>query len=248
MNDLVSIIMPSYNSQKTIAESIESVLEQTYENWELLITDDCSSDDTVEIIKIFCERDNRIKLFELENNSGAGAARNYSINEAKGRFIAFLDSDDCWSSEKLSKQLSFMQKEDSKFSFSWYQKVSNENRLGNIVTAPKKVRYSDILSSNSIGCLTAIYDVNYFGKVYMPLIRKRQDMALWLKLLEIIEFADCVQECLAYYRTDSGMTTNKFSVAINQWRFYRDYLGLNLFVSARLFLTYSVSGLRKFLI
>ena len=156
---LVSIITPSYNSAEFIAETIESILAQTYTNWELLITDDCSTDNTKDIVTKYIQQDNRIKFFRLENNSGAGVARNNSIKEAKGRFLAFCDSDDCWLPTKLQKQLKFMVDNGYEFTCTSYESYNEEGetKVG-YIECKKEISYWTLLKDNSIGCLTSIYD------------------------------------------------------------------------------------------
>lgn len=239
---LVSIIMPTYNSEATVQESIASVLAQTYENWELIITDDCSTDRTVDILKNI--EDSRIKVLSLSQNSGAGAARNHSISKATGTFIAFLDSDDLWHPEKLAKQIQFMRDNNHSFTFTSYQKICNGHKAA-VVNAPATTTYNSLLYSNTIGCLTAVYNQEDLGKHYMPLIRKRQDMALWLELLKITPKAYSLAEPLAYYRTNTGMTTNKLTVISYQWKFYREIAKLSFTDSLFKMLIYSIRGVIK---
>lgn len=241
---LVSIIMPSYNSAKTIAESIESVIAQTYQNWELLITDDVSVDNTKDIVRSYCANDNRIKLFELNRNSGAGASRNNSIENSKGDYIAFLDSDDLWFQDKLSTQIVFMKLNNILLSYSAYQKFSSEGD-GGVIIPPSSVTYEQLLTGNVIGCLTAVYNAKILGKRYMPLIRKRQDMGLWLNILRDVDKAYGINEVLAKYRVDTGMTQNKFNILKWQWIFYREVVGLNFLKTARCFILYAYKGFLK---
>jgi teichuronic acid biosynthesis glycosyltransferase TuaG len=241
----VSIIMPSYNAEKTIVQSIQSVLQQNYSNWELLITDDKSTDNTVKIINQFVAKDTRIKLFENEQNLGAGGSRNRSIKESKGRYIAFLDSDDLWLDNKLAIQIDYMQKNDIALSYTWYQKFGDKGD-GGFVKPQLTVTYQQLLYSNVIGCLTAVYDTELLGKRYMPLIRKRQDMGLWLDILKDVDMAHGIPDVLAKYRVDSGMTQNKFNVLKWQWRFYRDVVGLTTFKSLPYFIGYAVKGFIKY--
>ncbi|SIS93024.1 MAG: glycosyltransferase family 2 protein [Thalassolituus maritimus] len=240
--ELVSIIMPTYNASSTIEESVRSVINQTYQNWELLITDDASSDNTTQLIANF--EDPRIKLAVSKKNYGAGVSRNNSIARATGRYIAFLDSDDLWGKEKLSKQISIMQQYNYAFTYTYYQKFTSE-KYGSVVKAPPIVTYDKLLDSNCIGCLTAVYDQYILGKHYMPTIRMRQDMALWLTLLTHIDRAYCITESLAYYRTDTGMTKNKLSAARAQWDLYTKTVGLSKKQSLSRMLKYSVHGLIK---
>ena len=182
---LVSIVMPSYNSEKYIKASIESVLNQTYPKWELLIVDDCSTDKTVEIIKSF--KDERIKFFQNEKNSGAAVSRNKALLEAKGRWIAFLDSDDLWLPTKLEEQLLFMIGNNYHFSFTDY-KVSVDGKITNVViTGPKKVNFRKIKHYCYPATLTVVYDADVVGLVQISDIKKNNDYAMWLRILRKVE-------------------------------------------------------------
>ncbi len=244
MQPLVSVIMPTYNAQRYLSESINSVIAQTYNNWELLITDDCSSDDTLTIAKKYAETDPRIKLFKQQQNQGAGAARNNSIMNANGKYIAFLDADDLWLPEKLEKQVAFATKNNYAFTYTSYQKLSN-GIVSAVIHPPKSTTYSKLMYSNVIGCLTAMYDAEQLGKKYMPLIRKRQDMGLWLDILKETATAYCLQEPLATYRVGVGMSANKIKILSYQWRFYRDVAKLNFFRSIFTFSVYALKGFSK---
>jgi teichuronic acid biosynthesis glycosyltransferase TuaG len=246
VQELVSIIMPSYNAEKFIEESINSVLAQTYQNWELLITDDVSKDNTVAIVKRYAKNEPRIRLVKKSNNGGAGVARNDSILRAKGRYIAFLDSDDLWMPEKLSKQISFMQNNKVPFSYTGYQKFTGDKKLLGEIIPPAETTYNELLNSNVIGCLTAIYDCQELGKQYMPTIRKRQDMALWLHILKLTPKAVGIQESLAYYRIDVGMSSNKVEMLKWQWRLYREVEQLNVIKSLKHFVIYALKGYLKY--
>lgn len=241
---LVSVIMPAYNAERYISESIQSVLAQTYTNWELLITDDLSSDETQSIVKKFASNDPRIKLYVSIENGGAGSARNNSIKHANGRFIAFLDADDQWMPEKLAKQIGFMLNNNYELTFTAYKKLEGGTSKG-LVIPPSYTTYKKLLNGNVIGCLTAVYDASKLGKQYMPLIRKRQDMGLWLQILKLTSKAYSLPDALALYRIDSGMTQNKFEILRWQWLFYREVVKLNLFRTVYHFLIYSVKGFLK---
>lgn len=243
---LVSVIMPAYNAEKYIAQSIASVVKQGYQNWELLITDDRSNDNTQQIVKQYSNQDSRIKLFVNEKNAGAGVARNNSIKQAKGRYIAFLDSDDLWVPEKLSKQISFMQSNKVPFSYTGYQKFTGDKKLLGKIIPPAETTYNELLNSNVIGCLTAIYDYQELGKQYMPTIRKRQDMALWLHILKLTPKAVGMQESLAYYRVDVGMSSNKVEMLKWQWRLYREVEQLSVIKSLKHFVIYGLKGYLKY--
>ncbi|WP_025536297.1 glycosyltransferase family 2 protein [Vibrio parahaemolyticus] len=241
---LVSIVMPTYNSEKTVVESINSVLDQTYGNWELIIIDDKSTDDTWEIITKYSALYSNIYTFQNDSNKGAGASRNVAIEKSKGRFIAFLDSDDLWVKEKLAEQISFMLKNNYALTYTYYSRFTSDKPI-NVVLAPKYTTYKKLMYSNVIGCLTAVYDVHVLGKRYMPLIRKRQDMGLWLDILKDIPKAYCLPQVLAKYRMDSGMTSNKLSVLSYQWRFYREVIGLSFPRSMLTFSIYAIKGTIK---
>lgn len=229
MSSKVSIITPVHNSQDFIEACMNSVQSQTYTDWEHILVDDCSSDKSVLIIKKYAESDARIKLIQLKENGGAGVARNTAIEAAIGNYIAFLDSDDLWKPNKLEKQLAFMQTHNYPFTFSAYDKVDVEGKLiAKQVNAKPKVTYKSALYKNPIGCLTVMYDVSFFGKQYMPKIRKRQDYALWLKLLKKTD-AYGIQECLSSYRVgNESISSNKFKLLKYEWKIYREVEDLSL--------------------
>lgn len=242
---LVSIIMPSYNSVKTIVSSIESVQNQDYPYWELLVTDDNSIDSTVELVRQLADSDPRISIVVNPVNCGAGYSRNQSINRAKGKYIAFLDADDIWLPNKLSSQVAYMELTGALFSYTAYQKFSDAG-LGGVIMPPTRVTHNQLLKGCVIGCLTAMYNADILGRQTMPLIRKRQDMGLWLKLLTLCDDAHGIPEVLAYYRVDSGMSQNKLDAARYQWRLYRDVVGLNFIQSVWYFGWYALNGFIKY--
>lgn len=244
--DLVSILMPSYNTANFIGESVQSVLAQSYENWELIIVDDCSNDNSDQVIQRLVSKDSRIKYHRLEKNSGAAVARNFALSKSQGRFIAFLDSDDLWVPDKLSIQLKMMIENDWKFTFSKYQKITEEGQLSTEMGVPDKVNYSQLLKTCVIGCLTVVYDANYFGKVEMPLIRKSQDFGLWLKLLKRVNYAYGISNNLGFYRLrEASATANKKKAAIFTWKLYREVEQLSLLRSAWNFMHYAVRGVLR---
>lgn len=229
---LVSIITPSYNSALFIAETIESILSQTYPYWELLITDDCSTDHSVEIIERYIQKDSRIRLFRLEKNRGAGVCRNRSISEARGRFIAFCDSDDRWCPEKLEKQLAFMLEKDCALSYTSYMTCDENGKVSNIVVGKRRETYFSMRYDNGIGCLTAVYDTGKVGKVFMPDLRKRQDWGLWLTILRDCGVAYGLKEPLAIYRIrSSSISRDKWSLVKYNLSVYRTVLGNSRIVS-----------------
>ena len=198
MNNLVSIIMPSYNTGKYIAEAIQSVINQTYKYWELIIVDDCSSDNTDEIVTSFTEP--RIKFFKNKINSGAAVSRNRALREAKGRWIAFLDSDDLWRIDKLEKQIGFMEKNGYHFSYTNYSEIDESgNKNGITVTGPKKITKTGMFNYCWPGCLTVMYDAEAVGIIQIINIKKNNDYAMWLK---VCQKTNCflLNENLAFYR------------------------------------------------
>lgn len=202
MNDLVSIIMPSYNTAQYISDSIDSVLAQTYENWELIIVDDCSTDNTDEVISGYLS-DGRIKYLKNETNSGAAVSRNTALREAKGRWIAFLDSDDLWHPEKLEKQISFMLKTGYKFTYTDYQIQLNGEWLPYIYYGPQTVNKRKMKDYCYFSTITVMYEREYVGLIQIEPIRKNNDYAMWLK---IIEKTPCYRlgESLSYYIKHEG--------------------------------------------
>lgn len=203
MNDLVSIIMPSYNTGKYIAASIESILNQTYNNWELIIVDDCSTDNSHEIIKEFAIKDNRIRYLKNEKNSGAAVSRNRALREAKGKWIAFLDSDDLWAKDKLEKQIKFMKDHNYKFTYTDYRIQLNGKWLPYIYTGPKKINERKIKDYCYFSTITVMYDREYVGLIQIEPIRKNNDYAMWLK---VIKKTPCYRfpKCLSFYIKHDG--------------------------------------------
>ena len=238
--------MPTITSFSLSNKTIEGVINQCYKNWELLITDDCSTDSTCEVILSFIKLDSRIKLFQLKNNSGAGAARNNSIYKAKGRYIAFCDSDDIWLPNKLDIQLNFMRNNGLKFTFSSYLLRDENGKYLGTINAPEKITYNDILKNNYIGCLTVIYDSKNIGKVFFPEIRKRQDWALWIKIIENLRLVKGLNTPLAIYtkRTNS-ISNNKFELLKYNWIVYYKELNFNMARSILYMIRFLYFYLRK---
>jgi teichuronic acid biosynthesis glycosyltransferase TuaG len=230
MQALVSIIMPTFNAEKFVSKAIASVQNQTHTNWQLIAVDDCSQDETMQILKHFTKHDNRIEVFELVQNSGTGIARNFALSKCKGAFIAFLDADDLWKPKKLETQLSFMTLNNLPFTFSFYEIIGeNGNLLGKTITAPQNLTYTKLFFCNFIGNLTAIYEVGFFGKININPARKRQDWMLWLTILKRINTAKPVPESLAFYsiRNDS-ISASKFNLLQHNFNVYRKFHGFNI--------------------
>ena len=230
---LVSIIMPTYNCGLYIAESIKSVQAQTYKNWELIIVDDCSRDNTTEIVRAFQEQDQRIRYFQNKSNSGAALTRNYALREAQGRWIAFLDSDDLWKPEKLEHQLNFMLEQGYSFTYhdvTWYNEKMDQ--VEKYQTGKKHVSLFDMYCCCWPGCLTVMYDASVVGLIQIADIRKNNDAAMWLK---VIKKADCylLKENLAMYRHREGSITPPDLKTKIKWHYimFREADGKSVFMS-----------------
>ena len=247
INDLVSIITPAYNAEEYIAETIESVLDQTYPKWEMLIVNDCSKDNTAEIVQCYAAKDNRIKLINLKQNSGAAVARNTAIQNAKGRYIAFLDSDDLWKKEKLQKQLAFMQQNGYSFTFTAYEHFKDrKENIQNIVKVPKSLNYKQALKGNQIGCLTVMLDRSHVQNIEFSK-QKHEDYILWLNSLKQGITAFGLNESLALYRigNSKSISNNKLKSALWTWNVYRNNMKLSFIESLYYFIFYIFRGLRK---
>ena len=213
----------------------------------MIIIDDFSSDrDSILELEKYINLDSRIKLIKSGFNAGAAIARNLGIEIAKGDYIAFLDSDDIWHSNKLENQIEFMIDNDVMLSYSSYRKVNINSNVINILKPPSKLSYKDILKCNRIGCLTAVYNARELGKIYMPNIAKRQDMGLWLKILKKIDFAYGIDEVLADYRvSNNSLSSNKLNVIKYQWRIYREVEHINFPGSLYFLSQYAINGMRN---
>ena len=248
-NKKVSIITANYNGEKYIIDTIKSVLNQTYKNWEMIIVDDASSDNGCNLINDFCKQDKRIRLIKLEQNSGPAITRNKGIEFANGRYITFIDNDDLWHKDFLQIMVSFLEKNDIAFAFASYERKNEslEKDFGTFIV-PEKVSYYDILKSCPISCLTAVYDRSKIGKVYMPNILKRQDYGLWLRILKKVKYAYGVKTPLAVYRMrPNSVSRNKLKAASYQWKIYRDVEKLSLIKSCYYFVNYAINGIIKYL-
>lgn len=232
MNDLVSIIMPSYNTAAYIKQSIESVLKQSYTNWELIIVDDCSSDNTDEVVKSI--NDVRVKYLKNEKNSGAALSRNRALREAKGRWIAFLDSDDLWMSEKLEKQIRFMEKNGYYFSYTNYEEIDIDgNKTGVKITGPKRITKTGMFNYCWPGCLTVMYDASKVGHIQIEDIKKNNDYAMWLK---VCKKTDCylLDEYLGQYRKGrvGSVSTHSIKTMIGwHYKLYKEAEGMGTVAS-----------------
>jgi len=267
-NKLVSIVMPAFNCRDYIAESVESVIAQTYENWELIIVDDCSSDGTDHIAMQYAMQDERIRVFSMYRNSGPAVVRNKAIEESRGQYIAFLDSDDLWVPTKLEIQIGMMRERKSLFCFASYTPFRVDGLPLPVIRAPETVGYKKMLYGSVIGCLTVIYDASVIGKryftegrdeiagtIYARMIKKlgHEDYALWLSILK-----DCdaglypgwsvlgINQSLAFYRLrDNSFSSSKWKVALYQWVIYRRCEKIGLIRSFFYFFSYMIRGFLK---
>lgn len=233
MADLVSIITPTYNCGRFIAETIKSVQAQTYTDWEMIIVDDCSTDNTKEIVAAIATNDSRIKYHCLDINSGAAVARTEAMKRAEGKYMAFLDSDDLWMREKLEAQLTFMQENGINFSATYYEQIAEDGKkLDKIVKAPKKTNYNRLLLDCPVGNSTVMYNVDAMGKFEVPNIRKRNDDALWLTMLKKEKYIYGIPQVLMEYRVRrNSISSNKFTLIKYHWYLYRQIEHLNIFRS-----------------
>jgi teichuronic acid biosynthesis glycosyltransferase TuaG len=244
---LVSVITPVHNLADHLAAAVNSVLAQTYGDWEMILVDDCSTDNSVAVASGFIARDTRVKLIRLDKNSGAAVARNTAIAGAQGRYIAFLDGDDLWQPDKLQKQLAFMRQNNSAFSYTAYRIIDEHGKELSVFRVPGEISYRDLLRTNVIGCSTAMYDAGKLGKVYMPAIRKRQDFGLWLFLTRTGGAAHGLPEPLTSYRLRStSLSSNKFYAAWHVWKLYREVERLPLWQSIRCFSEYALRAFFKY--
>ncbi len=219
INDLVSIITPTWNCGKFIEETIRSVQAQTYTNWELIISDDCSTDNTKEVITPYLEQDRRIRYICNDKNCGAAITRNNALREAKGRWIAFLDSDDLWTPDKLEKQIRFMEDNNYHCSYTNYCEIDEKSQeIGVWVTGPKHITKCGMYNYCWPGCLTVMYDTNVVGLIQITDIKKNNDYAMWLK---VIKKTDCylLDENLAKYRKRTGSISNHGYMSLIKWHY-----------------------------
>lgn len=240
---LVSVVMPAHNSQSSVAESVQSVLAQTCQDWELIIVDDASHDGTLTQARRFASDDPRIRVVALEHNVGVAEARNRGIAAATGQYLAFLDSDDLWLPNKLETQIGFMRSNGAAFSFAQYRRIGRDGSLSNPVKVPRSVDYEGLLRGNSIGCLTVAIDRYQIPEVSMPRI-KHEDYVTWLKVLKQGHIAYGIPKDLARYRVgSSSVSSDKRRSASWTWNIYRRVEGLSLIKSAWCFLHYTARAI-----
>ncbi|MBA3925822.1 glycosyltransferase family 2 protein [Listeria rustica] len=244
---MISIIMPAHNAAAHIQVAIDSVLAQRFNDYELLILDDCSTDQTVALIQSYA--DQRIRLHMLKTNLGAAGTRNYGIRQAKGRYVAFLDSDDCWKPEKLELQLAFMQKNNVALSYTAYDVMSPDGKqITGHVDVPESVTYRYLLRNTIIGCLTVMIDTKQTGLVQMPAFKGAEDTATWLSILKKGHVAKGLTKSLAFYRKGNvSLSSNKIQMAKHIWQVYRKSQNMSVFTAWTHFPFYLWNGLVKHL-
>lgn len=248
----VSIIMPNHNGAGVIRSAIESVQAQTFENWELLVIDNNSTDKSPAEVEYYARHDKRIKFLKNTASKGPAPTRNVGITAANGHYIAFLDCDDVWYPTKLQKQVEFMAEHNAALSYTWYDVMAQKGEiLGEKTPKAKKITYSQALKNPVMGCLTVMYDAKMLGKQAMPVPSAGQnfaeDAALWLRLMREFDVcAHCLQEKLAAYRlVPNSVSSNKVKAAQFYWRTLRLSEGLSLPVAAFYFVHYAVHGVAK---
>lgn len=246
--ELVSIIIPVYNAERFIKETIDSIIQQTYKNWELLLVDDCSKDTSANIIKEYIDKDERIKYIKLEQNSGAALARNRGIELSNGRYVCFLDADDKWTNTKMQKQIDFMKKKNCEFSYTSYQFADKDcNPNGAIVIVPKSITYKQALRNTTIWTSTVMFDMNKLTKeqIYMPDV-KSEDTACWWRILKMGITAYGMTEVMGFYRrTEGTLSSNKFEAIKRIWNLYRNVEKLSLGYSIYNFVFYAINAIKR---
>lgn len=248
MSEVISIIMPLYNSEKYIDYTIESILNQTYTNWRLYIIDDCSEDKSVDIVNKFLKKDKRISLIQNDSNLGQAYSRNRGIEQCEGEYIVFIDSDDLWYNNFLERQLSFINSKNCNVVFSSFDRYDEElNKSYGRLKIPESVTYKDLLLDNSLSCLTTMYNCKNIGKLYFNTQYKHEDHIYWIDLLKLSnETAYGNDESLAIYRIrKSSESRNKIKAAIWKWKIYRNYLKFNLLKCSYYYINYIYRGIMK---
>lgn len=225
----VSIITPVYNASRFLEETAKSVINQTYQDWEWLLVNDCSTDNSWEIMQDLAVQDNRIKIFSNPVNLKSGKTRNFAIENATGRFIAFLDADDKWHKDKLTIQIPFMMDNDYHFSHTSYGYLNeNGNKVKSTFHVNAVVNYKHLLKRTEISCLTAVYDAEKIGKFYMSEHARKQDYALWLSILKSGVNCYGIDQELAYYRqVNNSATSKKYKLILKHISFLKDTQGFS---------------------
>jgi len=245
--ELVSIVIPVYNAEEFLGETIESVQKQTYNNWEILLINDCSTDNSKKVYEKYKSR--RIKWIDMEKNGGPALARNKGVDLAKGDYLCFLDADDLWKENKLEKQIEFMKENDCMFSFTSYEYATHEGvPTGKKVFVPSKINYKQALKNTIIATSTVMFDLKKIDNredIHMPNV-KSEDTACWWKILKNIDYAYGVKDVLTLYRrSPKTLSSNKFKAVYRTWNLYRKVEKLNFFYSCYCFGWYAFRAVKK---
>lgn len=244
--NLVSIITPVYNASRYIEETIQSVMNQTYQQWEWILVDDASEDESVALCQKYAELDQRIRIIELESNQGAAVARNKGLSHAIGQYVAFIDSDDVWFPTKLERQLAFMDENDYDFTYTNLSRISIEGEIIQASTKiPASLNYHQLLKNTAIACSTVVIDRNAVGDFRMPNVRRGQDTATWLMLMrERNVIAYGLNEVLNLYRKVPGsISSNRMTALKRTWNVYRNVEKLPLLSATYYFVHYVINAL-----
>ena len=247
IDELVSIVTPVYNAERFIEKTIKSVLAQTYEDFEMILVDDCSPDKSEVVIRNLAALDSRIKYVKLDENAGAAVARNTGLEHAQGQYIAFIDSDDVWKPEKLSKQIAYMKTNNYSFTYTNFEMVEEDGKIINAsVPLPERLNYSGLLKNTAIACSTVIIDRKVIGDFRMPLVRKGQDTATWLKILRTHKYAYLYNEVLGSYRQVEGsISSDKIGALKRTWNTYRNIEKLPLIKAVYYFTYYVLNAIKR---
>lgn len=247
---LVSIIVPVYNAERFIADTIETVQAQSYDNWELLLVDDCSTDNSAKLIKQLKKDDKRIKLISMKQNSGAALSRNFGVHKANGRYLAFLDADDIWAKTKLEKQVVFMRKNDLVFTFTSYEFADASGKpTGRQTIVPQRLSYAAALKRSAISTITVMVDLNTISKsdLMMPDYPIGEETVTWWRLLKKYGDAYGIEQVSSYYRrgSEATLSANKVKAAKWRWRLYRKHEKLSFVTSIVNFIYYAIYAVER---
>lgn len=244
----ISVVMPTYNGSKHIEKAIESVIEQTYTNWELIIVDDCSTDNTIDIVRKYCDEDARIRIIRKEKNDGVAVTRNIGINAASGRTIALLDCDDVWVNNKLERQLNLQKRTNAEIVYCSYGFIDeNDKHILRPFIVPEETNFEHMLVSSVISCSTALIDAELLKQHPFNAEYYHEDYVLWMELLSGSIKAVGNTEVLAYYRqVDGSRANNKINAAKQRWLIYRKVLHLGTIKSLSIFVQYALCGIKKY--